>query len=127
MAPEMSDEVRAAIDAPVFAHLSTIMRDGSPHVSAMWIDRDGDDILMSTAEGRLKTQNMRRDPRVAISVLDPKTPYRNFVLRGRVVEMTTDGNWLIDRLALKYLGKEQYPWVSPPRVNLRIAIDHVAG
>jgi PPOX class probable F420-dependent enzyme len=94
-----------------FAHLATLMEDGSPQVTPVWIDYDGTYILVNSAAGRTKDRNMRRDPRVAIEIIDPDDPYRYFQIRGRVVEITTDGaDDHIDKMAYKYQGKERYPY-----------------
>ena len=69
---------------PSFAHLSTLMADGGPQSSPVWIDTDGSQLVVNSAEGRVKDRNMRRDPRVAISVADPENPYRCLMIRGRV-------------------------------------------
>jgi PPOX class probable F420-dependent enzyme len=104
------------------------MPDGSPQVSVVWVDLDGDAILVNSAEGRAKTRNARRDPRVALSIYDREDPYSELVLRGRVVELTHEGaKEHIDALAKKYLGKDVYPWHQPDqqRVILRIQVDAV--
>jgi PPOX class probable F420-dependent enzyme len=95
----------------------------------VWVDLDGDTILINSAEGRTKTRNVRRDPRVALSVYDQQNPYSELMVRGRVVELTHDGaKEHIDSLAKKYLGKDIYPWHQPDqqRVILRIEIESVA-
>jgi PPOX class probable F420-dependent enzyme len=122
-------EQRALFEGRNFGHLATIMPDGSPQVSPVWVALDGDDIVVNTAEGRLKTRNVRREPRVAISVADQQDPYSKVVVRGVVVEMTHEGaDESIDRLAQKYLGQDRYPWRSPDehRVVLRIRPQHIA-
>ncbi len=82
---------RDLIEGKNFAHLATVMSDGSPQVSPVWIAMRGDKILINTAEGRLKTKNMRRDPRVAISISGQDDGYKRVSIRGRVVEMTHEG------------------------------------
>jgi len=111
------------IEGKNFAHLATLMSDGAPHVAPVWVDRDGDVILVNTAEGRVKVKNVGRDPRVAISIQDSTNPYHMALIRGRVEERTTKGaDEHIDKLAKKYLGKDKYPWRGPgeKRVILRI-------
>jgi PPOX class probable F420-dependent enzyme len=94
-----------------FAHLATRMPDGSPQVSPVWIDMEGDHILVNSAEGRIKDKNMRSDPRVALSATDPDNPYRALMIRGRVVKITEAGaEDHIDKMAKKYLGEEKYPF-----------------
>ena len=122
---ELPEEIREALDDKVFVHLGTLMPDGSPHVSVVWIGRDGDKVLFSTAEGRVKPRNIAHDPRVALSFTPPDMPFKNIVLRGHVTKTATDGTWLIDRLANKYLGHESYQFGAPGevRVNYEIEID----
>jgi PPOX class probable F420-dependent enzyme len=86
MAIPLSNEIIALLDAPSFAHLATIMSDGSPQSVPVWVGREGDNILICTGEGSLKAKNTRRDPRVALSILDFHDPYQEAQLRGRVVE-----------------------------------------
>jgi PPOX class probable F420-dependent enzyme len=125
----LSDRDRRIIDAPNFASVATLLPDGSPHVSTIWIDRDGDDVVFNTAEGRVKTGNVRRDGRVAISVFDLAEPYEQVVIRGTVVDVTTEGaDEHIDFLAKKYVGADSYPWRDPgeQRVIVRVRPDHVS-
>jgi PPOX class probable F420-dependent enzyme len=119
----LTDEQKALFEGQNFAHLATVMPDGSPQVSPVWIEMEGDDILVNTAEGRVKTNNMRRDPRVAISITDANDGYRMVAVRGRVVEMTHDGaEEGIDRLARKYLGVEAYEGRTPGMVRVSVRI-----
>lgn len=97
-----------------FAHLATLMPDGSPQSTPVWIDYDGEYVLVNTAEGRLKDRNLRADGRVALSILDPDNPYRYLQVRGEVAERTYEGaDAHIDKMALKYMGKEKYPNRAP--------------
>jgi PPOX class probable F420-dependent enzyme len=112
------------------AQLATVMKDGSPQVTPVWVDvePDGSHILVNTAEGRVKSRNTERNPRVAVSVVDAQNPYRLAVVRGSIVERRHEGaDQHIDRLAQKYLGQEKYPWRNPAeqRVILRIKPEHV--
>jgi PPOX class probable F420-dependent enzyme len=104
------------------------MADGSPQITQVWVDTDGEHILVNTSENRQKTRNVRRDPRVAVNVVDPNNAWRLASVRGKVVDVTTDGaDDLIDRLAQKYLGQEKYPFRRPDevRVTLKIAPEKV--
>ena len=102
-----------------FAHLATLMEDGSPQVTPVWIDFDGTYILVNSARGRVKDRNMRRDPRVAIEIIDPDDPYSYFQVQGKVVEITEEGAAdHIDKMAQKYLGKEHYPYRRPEEVRV---------
>ena len=114
---------RDLLTGPNFAHLTTLMADGSPQVTPVWIDAEGDVVLFNTAEGRVKTRNLDRDGRVALSIQDAQNPYRYLQIRGRVIEKTHAGaDAHIDRMAQKYLGQATYPWRSPSeqRVTYKI-------
>jgi PPOX class probable F420-dependent enzyme len=93
------------------AHLVTLLPDGTPQSTPVWVDYDGTHVLINTAVGRLKDKNMQRDPRVAFSVTDPENPYRYLEVRGRVVERTKVGaDQHIDAMAKRYLGQDKYPF-----------------
>ena len=112
-----------------FAHLATNMSDGRPQVTPVWIDLDGAQILVNSATGRVKDKNLRRDGRVALSILDPDNPYRYISILGEVVEVTQAGaNEHIDKLAKKYLGQDKYPYHRPgeARVIYKIRPDKVS-
>ncbi len=130
MPVQLSPGVKRLLQKPNFPHLATLMPDGSPQVTPVWVDLDGDRILVNTAEGRVKPRNVRRDARVALSVADQENPYSAAFIRGRVVEITHDGaDELIDKLAKKYIGQDKYPWRQPGerRVILVIEPEHVAA
>jgi len=113
-----------------FAHLATLMQDGSPQITPVWIDYDGTYLIVNSAKGRLKDKNMRRDPRVAIEISDPDDPYRYFQVRGRVVEITEqEADEHIDKMAYKYQGKERYPYRRPGeiRVVYKVLPEHVSA
>jgi PPOX class probable F420-dependent enzyme len=102
-----------------FAHLATLMKDGSPQVTPVWCDFNGTQIWINSAKGRLKDQNMRRDPRVALSIQDPDNPYRYLAIQGVVEEITESGaDSHIDAMAKKYLGKDHYPFRAPGEVRV---------
>jgi PPOX class probable F420-dependent enzyme len=97
-----------------FAHLATVMNDGSPHVTPVWVDYDGNYVLVNSAEGRQKDVNMEERPEVALDILDPENPYRYLAIRGQVVEITDKGaNDHIDRLSKKYTGRDKYAGHRP--------------
>ena len=112
-----------------FAFLGTLMKDGSPQVSPVWIDiTDNNTILINTANGRIKHKNVSRDPRVSISLIDDENPYSMVSIRGQVVEQTSDGaDEHIDKLAKKYLNADRYPGHSPniKRIILKIRPEKV--
>jgi PPOX class probable F420-dependent enzyme len=124
MAQPLSPEIKRLLDRPNFAHLATLMADGSPQSVPVWVGRDGDRILVCTGEGSLKAANTRRDPRVALSVVDLANPYEEAQLRGRVVERRPDPALAImDPVSRKYTGKP-FPLRNPEgRVALVIEID----
>ena len=113
---------------PALCFLATLMPDGSPQMTELWVDTDGEHVVVNTVAGFQKTRNMERDPRVAVNIADPEAPSRYFAVRGRVVGMTTEGGAEhIDRLAQKYLGGP-YPWFGgrdQVRVVVTIAADSV--
>jgi PPOX class probable F420-dependent enzyme len=123
MAIAIPDKIKQLIDGRNFAHLATIMPDGSPHSAPVWIGREGERLIICTDEESLKGKNTRRDPRVAISIVDMKDPYSEASLRGRVVERRIDKDFsLLDAISKKYTG-EPYPDHSGPAVALFIEID----
>jgi len=127
MTDVIPNNMRDLFDKRVFAHLATLMPDGQPQVTPVWIDFDGRHVLINTAVGRQKDKNLLRDGRVALSLTDPENPYRYLEVRGRVAERTESGaDAHIDKLSQKYLGKA-YPYrqASEKRVLYKIAADHV--
>lgn len=129
MATELPEQARALIDGKNFAHLATLSDKGSPQVTPVWITRDGDTVIVNTAEGRVKTENMSRDSRAALSITDTENPYVWVAIQGRVEDMTNEGaDDGIDALAKKYLGQDTYPFRAPDevRVSVRIAPEKVA-
>jgi PPOX class probable F420-dependent enzyme len=124
MPPTLSAEARALIDRPNFAHLATLMPDGSPQSVPVWVGREGDRLIVCTSEGSLKGRNTRRDPRVSLSIVDFRDPYEELQLRGRVVERRPDPDLAImDPVSHKYIGKP-FPMRSyEGRVALVIEID----
>lgn len=127
---ELPEGLKALLDGVHFATLATVMADGSPQASTMWVNRDGDHIRFNTAEGRVKPRNMDRDPRVAVSIYNADDPYESYAVQGRVIEKRHDGaDAHIDSLAFKYLGAEEYPYRQPGEVRVIyvIEVEQVAG
>src|ERR1700682_4337104 len=103
----LSDDVKTLIRGANFAHLATLMPDGSPQTAPVWVDLEGDRILIGTGEGSLKAKNTRRDGRVALSMVAFDNPYVEAQLRGRVAERWKDADFkIMDRISRKYIGKE---------------------
>jgi PPOX class probable F420-dependent enzyme len=113
------EQYKDLLSKVAFAHLATLMPDGSPQVTPVWIDFDGSHLRVNSAKGRVKDKNMRRDQRVAVSVQDPDKPYRYLAAQGKIVEITEEGaDTHIDSLAKKYLGKDKYPFRQPGEVRV---------
>ncbi len=128
MPAALSDSVKKLFQEPNFAHLATLMADGSPQVTPVWVDMEGNRILVNTAEGRSKPRNVRRDPRVAISIANQDNPYSSAFIRGRVIEVRQEGaDDHIDKLAKKYMGLDTYPNRQPgeQRIIFVIEPEHV--
>jgi len=107
-----------------FGNLGTLMKDGSPQVTPVWVDYDGTYVRFNSAKGRVKDVNIRRDPRVSITLQDPANPYRYLEIRGRVVEITENGaDDHINKLSQKYLGKPVYPFRQPGEVRVTYKIE----
>jgi PPOX class probable F420-dependent enzyme len=118
----LADEKKA------FVYLGTIMKDGTPQVTPIWFNTDGDYILINSVKGRVKDRNMRERPTVALCISDPDNPYRYLQIRGRVVEITMDGaEEHIDTLNLKYRGDRNYAnhRADMPRVIYKILPEKV--
>ncbi|MGI8605856.1 MAG: PPOX class F420-dependent oxidoreductase [Gaiellaceae bacterium] len=121
----LTEKARQRLSDPNFGYLATIMEDGSPQVSPVWVDLEGDQILFNTSKGRVKERNMRRDPRVAISIADKDTPYDKVDIRGRVVDWVEgdDAFAHIDKLAKKYMGEDKCPWLQPGEERLIVKVE----
>ncbi len=129
MAAVLSPKARELIERPVLASLSTLNADGSPQISPLWIDLDGDNVVFNTARGRVKARNIEHDQRVAATVIDPDDAYNVVAFRGTVIDITTEGaDDHIDWLAHKYLGADSYPNRRQDEVRIRVIVrtDHIA-
>jgi PPOX class probable F420-dependent enzyme len=125
--PEMYRDLLSSKKA--FASLGTLMPDGEPQVTPVWFDYDGTNLIFNSARGRQKDRNVRRDSRVAMTIIDPDNPYRYVEVRGRVIDITQEGaRESINKLSKKYLGKDVYP--GPPdevRVIYTVRPEKVQG
>ena len=122
------DQYKDLLEKKAFAHLGTLMKDGSPQVTPVWFDHDGTHIRINSAKGRWKDKNMRNRPQVALSIVDPDNPYRYIQIRGKVVDVTETGaDAHIDSLAKKYLGQDKYPFRQPgeARVIYKVSVERV--
>jgi PPOX class probable F420-dependent enzyme len=119
MAEVIPAKFRDLFNKKAFASLTTLMPDGSPQTTPVWCDADGDYVIFNSAKGRQKDRNVRRDPRVAMAIIDPDNPYRYLEIRGKVVEITEKGaDAHIDKMAKKYLGMDKYPNRQPGEVRV---------
>jgi len=119
MAQSIPEKYLDLFQKKAFGNLGTIMPDGSPQVTPVWVDYDGKHVRFNSAQGRVKDKNVRRDPRVSVAIVDPENPYRYLGIRGRVVEITQKGaDEHINSLSQKYLGKPVYPYRQPGEVRV---------
>jgi len=130
MAAELTDDVKKLLEGKNLAHFVTLMKDGSPQVTPVWVDHDGTHVLINTAEGRQKPRNLARDNRVAISIAETENLYNYAQIRGRVVEITQEGAWdHINKLARKYQGADA-AYRGPQtetRIIIKVLPEHVSG
>ncbi len=125
---KIPEKYNTLLTGKAIAFVATLMPDGSPQVTPVWFDFDGEYICINSAAGRVKDKNMRRDGRVAVSIIDPSDPYNHFEVRGKVAVITTEGaDDHIDRLARKYTGAEKYQnrRAGEQRVTYKISVDKV--
>ncbi|MDX2029794.1 MAG: PPOX class F420-dependent oxidoreductase [Blastocatellia bacterium] len=116
MVPEKFQDL---MEKRIFAGLATVMPDGAPQVTPVWIDYDGENVIFNTAEGRQKDKNLQREPRVSLMLVDPENPYRYLEVRGTVVERTHAGaDDHINKMAKKYLDQDVYPFRAPGEVRV---------
>ena len=119
MVEVIPEKYRDLFEKKAFASLGTLMPDGRPQVTPVWCDFDGEYIIFNSAKGRQKDRNVRRDPRVALAIVDPDNPYRYLEIRGKVMEITEQGaDAHIDKMAKKYLGQDKYPFRQPGEVRV---------
>jgi PPOX class probable F420-dependent enzyme len=122
---EITGPVIKLLEGKNFAFFSTLMKDGSPQITPVWIDweKNTNTILINTAKGRLKQENISRDPRVAVSLADSNNPYEMVTIRGKVIEQNTEGAIEhADKLAKKYMGLDKYPYHSPSEKRIILKI-----
>jgi PPOX class probable F420-dependent enzyme len=120
-------DVRALLDAPNYVHLATLRANGSPRNHVVWVGLEGDHVLVCTSDVTWKAKDMRRDPRVALSVVDLENPYRMASLQGRVIEERPDeGCRYMDPISVKYTGAP-FPSRGADRICFVIAIEHAAS
>ena len=127
---KLTEAQKQLINAKNFGHIATINKDGSPQVSPVWIDLDGEHLIVNSEAKRLKVRNIKRDPRVSVSIQNAANPYQYIEIRGKAVDVTEKGGFQgIDKLAKKYMGVDKYPNNQPDdkRVVIKIEAQHIAG
>lgn len=123
MSQVIPEKYRDLFSKKAFASLGTLMPNGAPQVTPVWVDLEGDHVVVNSAKGRQKDRNLRRDPRVSLAIIDPDNPYRYLEIRGRVSEITEQGAAAhIDKMAKKYLGVDKYPYSQPGEVRVMYKI-----
>jgi len=119
MAGTIPDKFLDLFQKKAFANLATLMPDGSPQVTPVWVDYDGSHVLVNSARGRQKDKNMQRNAKVALSILDPDNPYRYLEIRGKVEAIVEEGaDAHIDKMAKKYMGQDTYPYRRAEEVRV---------
>lgn len=120
---KLTEKAKKLIDGKNLASVATLMPSGAPQVAPVWVDREGDIVILNAAESRQRTKNLKKDPRVAISIYDQNNLYSNVSIRGKAVEITQKGaEEHIDKMNMKYHGTPKYPYHNPkdPRVIIRV-------
>ena len=120
---QLTDKQREFIAAnPYVGTATTLRQDGSPHNTIVWVDAEDGVVTFNTAVGRAKERHLRQDPRAAITIVHPENAYQWVSVSGRA-ELTTEGaDEQIDRLAKKYLGRDEYPWRNPEEQRITVKI-----
>ncbi|MCW2880569.1 MAG: hypothetical protein JWQ95_4669 [Sphaerisporangium sp.] len=124
---KLNDDAKALLRQPVHAWVTAHRPDGSLHSTVVWVDLDGDEVVFNTAVGRAKERYLREDPRVSVSVLDPENAFRLVSVSGKARFELEGADDVIDGLAKKYLGADEYPFRQPEeqRITVRITPDQV--
>jgi PPOX class probable F420-dependent enzyme len=129
MPVKIPQSLKTILENKAYGHVVTYNAKGKPELTMVWVDVDGDEVLINTAEGRRKPQNIRQNPQVIVSVQDRNNPqaYAVFHGKGRIVEAGAAEH--IDKLAKRFLGLDKYPYRSPDekRLIVRIAVDRIGG
>ncbi len=124
----LEEPVQALLRDKNFVHVATLRKDGMAHVVPVWVDTDGEDVIVNSAEGRVWVRHLERDPRVTCTVMNMANPYEYAIIRGRMTTKTTEGaDDHIDALAKKYLDADSYPFRTPTeqRVIIHFAPESV--
>jgi PPOX class probable F420-dependent enzyme len=129
MAIELPDPIRRLLEDRAYGHVVSLNADGTPQMTMVWMDVEGDQALFNTAEGRVKPRNLRRDPRVQVAVQHRGDPQSYAVLHGKATVDARGADAHIDKLAKRFLGLDRYPFRAPgeQRLVVRITVDRITG
>jgi PPOX class probable F420-dependent enzyme len=129
MALTLPGSIKKLLTDKAYGHVITFNPDGSPQVTMVWMDAEGNQALFNTAEGRLKPKNLRRDPRILVSVQDRGDPQAYAVLKGKATVTEQGAEDHVDRMAKRFLGMDKYPWRAPgeKRLLVRIDVEKIGG
>ena len=129
MAIALPQSVKKILQDKAYGHVVTFNAEGKPQLTMVWVDCEGDEVLFNTADGRLKPKNLRRDPRVIISVQDHNDPQSYMVFHGRASVTESGADEHIDTLARRFLGVDKYPFRQPgeKRLLVRVKVDRIGG
>ncbi len=129
MAIALPQSVRKILQDKAYGHVVTFNADRKPQLTMVWMDVEGDEVLFNTADGRLKPKNLRRDPRVIVSVQDRNDPQSYLVFHGRASVTESGADEQIDTLAQRFLGVDKYPFRRPgeKRLVVRVKVDRIGG
>ncbi|NJN15912.1 MAG: PPOX class F420-dependent oxidoreductase [Oscillochloris sp.] len=120
----ISETHRDLLESTALAHVATVGPNGEPQVNPVWFGWDGTHLRFSQTTTRQKYRNVQRDPRIALSIVDPANPYRYLEIRGKVVAIEADPDWeFINGMAKKYLGQDTYPWRRPEDTRIVIVVE----
>jgi len=119
---KLTEQQREFLANPFVGTVTTLRSDGSPHNTVVWVDVEDDAVFFNTAEGRAKPKHLRRDSRVAVTVVDPQNPFKWISVTGRAELTHEDADAQIDRLAKKYIDKDVYPWHNPEEQRVKVRI-----
>jgi len=129
MAIKLPESAKKVLQDKAYGHVVTSATNGRPQVTMVWVDVEGDEVLLNTAEGRKKAQNLRRDPRVIISVQDRNNPQAYLLVHGTASVAEAGADAHIDKLAKRFLGVDKYPYRQPgeKRLLVRVRVDRLGG
>ena len=121
---KLDEKPRKFLDeSPYVGVVTTLREDGSPHSTIVWVDVEGDKVSFNTARGRAKPRHLEHDPRASLLMVDPNNAFKWVAVSGPA-ELTEEGaDAQIDKLAKKYLGKDEYPWRNPEETRVKVLIE----